>query len=218
MARRAQSAPSRPTPGRCSAASTSSSAPSSAPAASTIPNTLTRGNENVEHEAEATGFFYTDAISDQAVAYIEQHQRERAGRSRSSRTSPTPRRTGRCTRTTRTSRSTRAASTRAGTRCARSGSTSLVDVGHSERRLEAHRPRPDPAALDEGRAEGVAAALHGGLRRADRPHGPGHRPHRRGAREDGPARQHPDHLPGRQRRLRRGHPGQTSRSTSSSTS
>ena len=37
------------------------------------PNTLTRGNANAEHEARADGFFYTDAISDQAVAYIEQH-------------------------------------------------------------------------------------------------------------------------------------------------
>lgn len=43
------------------------------------PNTLTRGNDNAEHEAHAEGFFYTDAISDQAVAYIEQHQRERPG-------------------------------------------------------------------------------------------------------------------------------------------
>jgi arylsulfatase len=41
------------------------------------PNTLTRGNENIEHEAKADdAFFYTDAISDQAVAYIEKHQRE----------------------------------------------------------------------------------------------------------------------------------------------
>ncbi len=37
------------------------------------PNTLTRGNENVEHEAHADGFFYTDAISDQAAAYIREH-------------------------------------------------------------------------------------------------------------------------------------------------
>jgi len=43
------------------------------------PNTLTRGNENIEHEARKPGFFYTDAISDQAVAFIEQHQREHAG-------------------------------------------------------------------------------------------------------------------------------------------
>ncbi|MCC6868348.1 MAG: arylsulfatase [Burkholderiales bacterium] len=40
------------------------------------PNTLTRGNENIEHEARKPGFFYTDAISDQAVAYIEQHRRD----------------------------------------------------------------------------------------------------------------------------------------------
>jgi len=42
------------------------------------PNTLTRGNDNIEHEAHAPGFFYTDAISDQAVAYIEQHARVHA--------------------------------------------------------------------------------------------------------------------------------------------
>ena len=41
------------------------------------PNTLTRGNENIEHEAHAEGFFYTDAISDQAVEYIERHAKER---------------------------------------------------------------------------------------------------------------------------------------------
>lgn len=40
------------------------------------PNTLTRGNENIEHEAkEDPDFFYTDAISDQAVNYIEAHQK-----------------------------------------------------------------------------------------------------------------------------------------------
>ncbi len=43
------------------------------------PNTLTRGNVNVEHEAKKEGFFYTDAISDQAVAYIEGHQRDNPG-------------------------------------------------------------------------------------------------------------------------------------------
>ena len=37
------------------------------------PNTLTRGNANVEHEAREEGFFYTDAISDQAAAYIREH-------------------------------------------------------------------------------------------------------------------------------------------------
>ena len=39
------------------------------------PNTLTRGNTNIEHEAKADdAFFYTDAISDQAVRYILDHQ------------------------------------------------------------------------------------------------------------------------------------------------
>lgn len=37
------------------------------------PNTLTRGNTNVEHEARAPGFFYTDAISDEAVGMIRRH-------------------------------------------------------------------------------------------------------------------------------------------------
>ncbi len=43
------------------------------------PNTLTRGNQNVEHEARREGFFYTDAISDQAVSYIEDHLRSYPG-------------------------------------------------------------------------------------------------------------------------------------------
>jgi len=43
------------------------------------PNTLTRGNDNVEHEAHADGFFYTDAISDQAVEDIDAHAKEHAG-------------------------------------------------------------------------------------------------------------------------------------------
>ncbi len=39
------------------------------------PNTLTRGNDNVEHEAaEDDNFFYTDAISDQATRYIREHE------------------------------------------------------------------------------------------------------------------------------------------------
>jgi arylsulfatase A-like enzyme len=39
------------------------------------PNTLTRGNDNIEHEAiEDKDFFYTDAISDQAASYIREHE------------------------------------------------------------------------------------------------------------------------------------------------
>jgi len=40
------------------------------------PNTLTRGNENIEHEAREPGFFYTDAISDNAVEFIRSHAKE----------------------------------------------------------------------------------------------------------------------------------------------
>jgi len=41
------------------------------------PSTLTRGNENVEHEAKGNpDFFYTDAINDQAAAYVRKHHRE----------------------------------------------------------------------------------------------------------------------------------------------
>ena len=40
------------------------------------PNTLTRGNENIEHEARDPRFFYTDAISDNAVAFIRDHAME----------------------------------------------------------------------------------------------------------------------------------------------
>ncbi|WP_442595343.1 arylsulfatase [Parapusillimonas sp. JC17] len=44
------------------------------------PNTLTRGNENIEHEArDNKDFFYTDAISDQAADYIREHARRHAG-------------------------------------------------------------------------------------------------------------------------------------------
>ena len=44
------------------------------------PNTLTRGNENVEHEAEQDPeFFYTDAISDQAADFIRAHKKNHPG-------------------------------------------------------------------------------------------------------------------------------------------
>ena len=42
------------------------------------PNTLTRGNDNIEHEARAPGFFYTDAISDNAVDMIRRHRKAHA--------------------------------------------------------------------------------------------------------------------------------------------
>ena len=36
-----------------------------------------RDETNVEHEAEQPGWFYTDAISDNAVAFVEEHHAER---------------------------------------------------------------------------------------------------------------------------------------------
>jgi len=43
------------------------------------PNTLTRGNENVEGEARADGFYYTDAISDNAAAFVKDHAAAKGG-------------------------------------------------------------------------------------------------------------------------------------------
>ena len=44
-----------------------------------FPNTLTRGNENVDHEAaQDSGFFYTDAINDEAARQIHAHQAKHA--------------------------------------------------------------------------------------------------------------------------------------------
>ena len=36
------------------------------------PGTLTRGEANAEHEADAPGFFYTDAITDEACAFVRE--------------------------------------------------------------------------------------------------------------------------------------------------
>jgi arylsulfatase len=42
-----------------------------------FPNTLTRGNENIEHEAEQDdAFFYTDAINNEAVRQIRSHHED----------------------------------------------------------------------------------------------------------------------------------------------
>jgi arylsulfatase len=41
------------------------------------PRTLMRDETNIEDEAEQPGWFYTDAISDHAVSFIEEHDRDR---------------------------------------------------------------------------------------------------------------------------------------------
>ena len=92
------------------------------------PNTLTRGNENVEHEARKPGWFYTDAISDQATAFIDEHCRDHKNTPFFEYVAYTAPHWP-CTRTTTTSRATAAASTPAGTRCAKPASTSSSPRG-----------------------------------------------------------------------------------------
>lgn len=41
------------------------------------PATLTRGETNIEHEADDPDFYYTDAISDNAASFVREHQRTR---------------------------------------------------------------------------------------------------------------------------------------------
>ena len=41
------------------------------------PRTLMRDETNVEHEAEEPGWFYTDAITDNAVTFVEEHHADR---------------------------------------------------------------------------------------------------------------------------------------------
>ena len=40
------------------------------------PGTLTRGTENIDHEADREGFFYTDVIADQSVDFLKSHKTE----------------------------------------------------------------------------------------------------------------------------------------------
>ncbi len=104
----------------------------------------------------------------------------RSSRTRpSSSTWPTPRRTGRCTRTPEDieryqGRFDAGWDTLREERLAAHGRD-----GHPRRELAAERTGRARAAVGGRGAQGVAGAAHGGLRRADRPHGPGHRPHPR---------------------------------------
>ena len=68
VARREQPQGAGRTPGRCSGGSTATTAPSSARAASTSRIRSRGGTITLEHGPSRTGFFYTDAISDQAAA------------------------------------------------------------------------------------------------------------------------------------------------------
>ena len=84
----------------------------------------------------------------------------------------------------------------------------LVACGHPQRGVEAHRARSDAAAVDGGAStrRGCCAAWRSTRRRSiawTRASAASSQ----ALRGDGPARQHADHLPRRQRRVRRGHPG-----------
>ena len=177
------------------------------------PNTLTRGNENIEHEARAPGFFYTDAISDNAVRLRRAALQRRARRQAVLRVRRLHRAALAAARARRRHRQVPRPLRRRLGRAAPGAARQARRQRPPAAALEAHRARPDAAAVERSRAGRAVprldAALHGGLRGADRPHGPGHRPPARDAREARQARRHAGHLPRRQRRLRRRHPART---------
>ncbi len=170
------------------------------------PRTLTRQETNVEEEGEDPSFFYTDATSEQAVRFIEEHDRDRADDPfflYLAYTAPhwplhahqddIDRYQGRFDAGWDTLREERL------DRLVKEG---LLDGGTE---LAERDPRV-PAWDDAGDAEhrGVGGPADGGVRRPGRPDGPGRRPGARHPGAAGPARQHPGGLPLRQRRLRRG--------------
>ena len=110
-------------------------------------------------------------------------------------------------RTTRTSPSTRAASTRAGTSCARSVSTSSSSRASSTRHWKLSRARPDPAAVDRSRAQGAGCcAAWRSMRRRSTAWTRASAASWRRSKNTGQLDNTRRHLPRRQRRLRRRHP------------
>ncbi len=97
------------------------------------PNTLTRGNDNIEHEAVKDPPSSIPMRSATRRRPSSTSTRRKSPTRRSSSMSPTPRRTGRCMPMTRTSPSTRGASTPAGTDCARSASSGSSTTASSIR-------------------------------------------------------------------------------------
>ena len=122
------------------------------------PNTLTRGNENIEHEAKRRCRISSTPTrsATRRVAFIDEASPGRRPIRRSSPTSPTPRRTGHCTRTTRTSRNTRAVSTRAGISCAQARLDKLVEWGILDAAWKLTDRDPTQPPWTGGRTEGMA--------------------------------------------------------------
>ena len=145
-------------------------------------------------------------------AYIERAPARARRTRRSSRTSPIPRRTGRCTRTTRTSRSTAAASTPAGTRCARRASTSWSNGASctAHWKLTERDPTQPPWSEAEHKAVAALRCMEVYAAQIDRmDQGIGRIV--AALEQNGTARQHARHLPRRQRRLRGRHSGRRHR-------
>ena len=146
-----------------------------------------RQREHRARGARADGFFYTDAISDQAVELHRARTRSEHPEHAVLRVRRLHRAALAAARARRGHRQVRGPLRRRLGRAARGAARQARRLGPARRALEADRARPDAAAVDRGRARRAVprldAALHGGLRGADRPHGPGHRPHPRRARE-----------------------------------
>ena len=167
------------------------------------PGTLTRDEANVEDEALAPGYFYTDAITDEACAFLREHAASQPAQPfflyvaytaphwpLHARDEDLARYRGAFDAGWDALRERRMA------RLRRRGLGRAVGA--------AERARSDAARVGCGRREGVGSAAHGGVRRSDRPDGPGRRAHPRRARARRPARRHTRDLPVGQRRLGRG--------------
>ena len=85
------------------------------------PNTLTRNNTRIEHDELPEDYFLTDAISDEAVSFIQNHT-EKHRNVRSLLMLLTQHRTGPCTHTKKTSHATMDVSLLDGTNSEKSGS------------------------------------------------------------------------------------------------
>ena len=185
------------------AASTGSSGRSRGPASFYRPRTLMRQETNIEHEAEETGWFYTDAISDNAVQFLAEHEQERGDDpfflflSYTAPHWPLHAHEEDIASLRRSLRRGLGPAARGAAGAARQG-------GDHRRDVAAHAARRARPGVGGGRRPRVGGPPHGDVRRPGRPDGPGHRAGPRPARGHRPARQHARGVPLRQRRVRRG--------------
>ena len=88
-------------------------------------------------------------------------------------------------------------------RAARAALRPRARVGTDRRKMGAQPPRPGRAGVGRRGQQAALGAPHGSVRRDDRLHGSRHRPRRGQDPQPRQARQHPDPVSGRQRRLPR---------------